>query len=253
MRLKGKVAVITGAGRGIGRAIALGFAKEGANLAVASRTFEEIDETATIAHGLGVQAYPVKTDLANPSDIEALMAQVVKRYGRLDILVNNASIMEKGNLEDISPERWNRTFAVNLTGSFLCCKSAVPHMKKLGWGRIINISSIAAFTSGGQGQTAGADYAASKAGQIALTRKLAAELGPYGITVNAIAPGAIDTPMHGDRFKDPEVLKAVAKMHAVQRIGKPEDIANVAVFLALPETDFITGTTILVHGGRVII
>lgn len=252
--MQGKVALVTGGNRGIGRGIVLAFAERGVKVAFCYLIHaQEAAEVVEEAKKRGTDCFTTKADVSNPTEVEAMVEKVIQKFGRLDILVNNAGIMAKGNYEDVSLERWNRTLAVNLTGQFICCRTAIPHMKKNGWGRIINIASIAGFTCGGAGQTAGIDYPVSKAGVLALTRKLAVELGPYGITVNTVAPGSIDTPMHGDRFKDPAVLKAVESIHPVRRIGKPSDIANVVMFLASPESGFLTGASFHANGGRIIL
>jgi 3-oxoacyl-[acyl-carrier protein] reductase len=252
--LQSKVALVTGGNRGIGKAIVLEFARRGINVAFCYLIHAQ--EAAIVEDEVKkskVNSFAMQADVSNPFEVEAMIEKIIQRFGRLDILVNNAGIMAKGNVEDISVERWMRTIAVNLTGPFLTCKNAIPHMKKLGWGRIVNIASIAGLTAGNPGQTAGADYPASKAGLIGFTRRLAFELGPYGITANAVCPGAVDTPMHGDRFKNEETRKAVENIHPVRRIGKPQDVANVVMFLASPEAGFVTGASYTVTGGRIML
>ena len=247
MKLKGKVALITGGGTGIGRAVSLCLAKEGASIAVNfSKSDAEAAKTAAEVRALGVSGSTVRADVSSDKQVRAMVEQVQKELGRIDILVNNAGMtrfIPHANLEAMEEEIWDRIFAVNLKGAFFCCRAVAPLMKSQGSGRIINIASVAGLT----GQGSSIAYCASKAALICMTKSLARVLGPE-VGVNAIAPGLIDTRwLEGgsdpngmrDRYKNNSVLK---------RVGTPEDIAEVALTLA-SEASFMTGQVIAVDGG----
>ena len=250
MKLEGKVAVVTGASRGIGKAIALALAGEEASVAV--NYVKNADEAKVVVDEIkqkGGKAFAIAADVSQRAEAKRLIEEVVRAYGRLDILVNNAGIGTGGTTLDTTEELWDRTIAVNLKGPFNCTQEAAPHMVKQGWGRIINISSISGLGGAPIGELS---YCVSKAGLIAFTTVVAQDLGPHGITVNAIAPGWTRTDMtrRATKEKTEEMYALKASMAAVRRIGEPQDLANAALFLASPESGFVTGQVIVVDGGR---
>lgn len=245
MKLKDKVAIVTGAGRGIGRAIALAFAREGADVVVVSRTLSEVDETAVQASALGRRGLPLKVDVSRREDVESMVKSAVEEFGRIDVLVNNAGLLGPvGPLVENDVERWVDTINVNLTGTFLCCKAVLPIMIKQGGGKIIN------FSGGGAAypRPRFSAYAASKAAVVRLTETLAEELKEFNIHVNAIAPGAINTRIQEEILAAGEVAgeKALAEAKKVRETGgTPSDVpAALAVFLASDESDGLTGKLI---------
>ena len=252
--LSGKVAVVTGAGRGIGAAIAGAFAQAGANLVVADLNGEAAQETAHRLTALGRRALAVKTDVGVGLDVCQLFDIVRSEFGSLDILVNNAGIWFRKPFLEISDSEWDRVLTTNLKGSFLCAQQAARMMMPRMGGCIINIASHAGlFYSRGQG----VHYAASKAGIIQMTRVLAFELGPYQIRVNAIAPGGINTASSSALKLEAtdDLGGAVAgretQSNPLGRRGEPEDISGAALFLASPMASFITGQTLIVNGGSI--
>jgi 3-oxoacyl-[acyl-carrier protein] reductase len=247
MKLQGKVALITGGGTGIGRAVALSLAKEGASIAVNfSKSAAEATKTAQDVKACGVSSLPVQADVSSDKQVRTMVQHVQKELGRIDILVNNAGFtrfITHSNLEAMEEQIWDRIFAVNTKGAFFCSRAAAPLMKSQGSGRIINIASVAGLT----GQGSSIAYCASKAALICMTKSLARVLGPE-ISVNAVAPGLIDTRWL-DAGSDPNGMRDRYKNNSVlKRVGTPEDIADVAVFLA-SEHSFITGQVIPVDGG----
>jgi NAD(P)-dependent dehydrogenase (short-subunit alcohol dehydrogenase family) len=248
MKLKDKVAIVTGAASsiGMGRAFALAFAKEGADVVVCDIK-DGIQERAKEIEQLGRKAIAIKTDVSKSSDVSQMMETTVKTFGKIDILVNNAGMREEPAkpIQDITEEEWDAIHAVNLRGMFLCIKYAVPHMIKQTYGKIINIASIfgqVAFPGYGA-------YCASKGGVVNLTRALALELAPHKINVNAIGPGVIETELSKTTLEDPEVMKIILPLIPFGRVGQPEDIAAVAVFLASDEAEYVNGQTIFADGG----
>lgn len=255
MKLSSQVAIVTGGGHGIGRAIALRFAAEGAALMLAGTGRERLDSTAREIGERGGRARVALTDVADEAAVAAMTAATIAAFGRLDILVNNAGIVgPTAAVADLGLDGWERTLAVNLTGAMLCAKHALPHLIARGGGRIINITSVAGFI----GYALRAPYAASKWGMVGLTRTLALEAGAHGITVNAIAPGST----RGERMSrvirdraaalgrterevEEEYLAATALKHMVEE----DEIAGTALFLASDEARSITGETISVSGG----
>ncbi|MCL7451663.1 MAG: SDR family oxidoreductase [Anaerolineae bacterium] len=247
MNLRDKVVLVTGAGRGIGLGIAQALAAEGARVAVCDISARLLDEALTQIQALGGQALAFEMDVTSKPQISRVVGEVVARWGTVDILVNNAGIYEVLPVEEISEAQWDRVLAVNLKGAFLCCQAVIPAMKEQRSGRIVNIASSAGKTGG---TLAGAHYSASKAGLINLTKQLARELGPFGITVNAVAPGRIDTPMiHAVSDAENE---AFAQRTPLGRLGTPEDVAHAVVFLASERASFITGEIVDVNGGLLI-
>lgn len=247
--LEGKKALITGASRGIGRAIALAFARQGARVAVNFRSGQqEAEAVVAEIRKTGRQAISVQADVSKKPEVDVMVDKVINEFGNLDVLVNNAGIVNFKPFNQMTEEDWDEVMDINLKGQFLCARAVVPYMEKQAKGRIINLASIA---SGGVG--VGflnlAHYCASKGGVVALTEELALELSPRGINVNAIAPGAIDTDMTKTIKDNPESLKGVLSRIPKGRLGKPEDIASMAVFLASDEADYCTGAVFYVDGG----
>ncbi|MCB4755715.1 MAG: 3-oxoacyl-[acyl-carrier-protein] reductase [Elusimicrobia bacterium] len=244
MRLKGKVAVITGGAQGIGRAIAETFAKEGANVALLDVLLDVVQKTAAdIKHQYGTEAIAVKVDVTKFEDVEAGIKQVVDRFGKIDVLVNNAGITKDNLVLRMSDAEWDAVLAVNLKGPFNCTKAVFSPMRKAGGGRIINVASIVGLM-GNAGQ---ANYAASKGGVIALTKTCAREFAKKNIQVNAIAPGFIKTAMT-EKLAD-DAKAALAAQIPQERLGEPQDVANAALFLASEESSYITGQVLSVNGG----
>ncbi|HWR06971.1 3-oxoacyl-ACP reductase FabG [Sporomusa sp.] len=241
--LEGKKALITGCKRGIGKGIAITLAKYGADVVLNDIEISEEDEVAVEVQKLGRKALCVSADITSQDSVAEMFAKIKQTFGGLDILVNNAGITADAMSYKMSVEQWNRVLAVNLTGTFLCCQAAAKLMMEQQSGKIINTSSIAGFI-GNIGQ---ANYSATKGGVAAMTKTLAKELAKKGIYVNAVSPGFINTPMT-DKIPD-EVKQQMISRIPVGRIGEPEDIANVVLFLASPLSDYVTGQTIQVNGG----
>jgi len=244
MKLKDKVAIVTGASRGIGRAIALAFAREGANVVINFRTRDDLaEEVVSKIKKLGQKALKVQADVRNLEEVNEMVELVIKEFGRIDILVNNAGIIRDKTLRKMTKDDWDDVIQTNLTGIFNCCKAVWESMIKAGGGCIINISSVVG-EMGNFGQT---NYAASKAGVIGFTKSLAKEGARKGIRVNAIAPGFIETDMITSVPE--EIKKKLLKQIPLGRFGKPEEVAKLAVFLASEDASYITGQTININGG----
>jgi NAD(P)-dependent dehydrogenase (short-subunit alcohol dehydrogenase family) len=247
MKLEGRAAIVTGSRRGIGRAIALALAKEGANVTVSDVSQEDCQKVVAEIEKMGRKGLAVKCDVSSTPDVEGLVKKTVAEFGKLDILVNNAGIISYKPFLELTDDDWDKLLSINLKGQFLCARAAAKEMIKNKWGRIINIASI---SSGGCGIAFPliAHYTASKGGVMALTEALALELTPKGINVNAICPGAIDTDMTKGAQESGQ-LEPVLLRIPKGRLGKPEEIANLAVFLASEESSYITGDAIVVDGG----
>lgn len=241
--LKEKVAVVTGASQGIGRDTAMALAEAGAKVAVAARNEEKLAALVNEIAAAGGEAFAVKIDVADAEQVKAGFKQVVERFGRLDILVNNAAVTRDGLAMRMKKEDWDAVLQTNLTGAHLCIQQVLPVMMKARAGRIINISSVVA-QSGNAGQ---ANYVAAKAGLIGLTKAIAIEIASRGITVNAVAPGFIETPMTDVL---PDKVKEELKLRIpLGRMGSPRDVTAAIVFLASDEAGYITGHVLNVNGG----
>jgi 3-oxoacyl-[acyl-carrier protein] reductase len=243
--LENQIAVVTGAGRGIGRAIALKFAAEGADVACVSRTAENSEKVAREIRALGRKAWALAVDVADAGAVTAAAEKILAECGRVDILVNNAGVTRDGLLMRLSDADWDTVLNTNLKGAFLVTKAFCRAMIKQRSGRIINISSVIGLI-GNAGQC---NYAASKAGLIGFTQSAAREVASRGITVNALAPGFIETDMTA--MLNPELRQELLKKIPLNRFGQPEDIADAALFLASPAARYITGQVLTVDGGMV--
>jgi 3-oxoacyl-[acyl-carrier protein] reductase len=265
--LSGRVALVTGGSRGLGRADALTLARAGADVVVADILLESdkaddaerygllakaaraqglvcTEQTAAEIHALGRRSAAVRCDVTDREQVEATVERIVDQFGSIDILVNNAGTLDHvAQLGDQKPELWERDLRVNLTGAFNCCQAVWPHMRERGWGRIVNMASVAG-TLGGFGQ---ASYATTKAGLLGLTKSLALEGARHGITVNAIVPGIIGT--EALSFGNPEMNERMVKRTAMRRAGEPQDIANAIAFLCSDLAPYITGVGLNVSGG----
>jgi NAD(P)-dependent dehydrogenase (short-subunit alcohol dehydrogenase family) len=245
--LKGKVAIVTGASSGIGRATAKLFAKSGAKVVVGARRKAELDSLVAEIAAEGGEAVALAGTVGDEAYAKAIVDLAVQKFGRLDVAFNNAGIIgEKGATTDISLKGWNEALEINLTSAFLGAKYQIPEMVKHGKGSIIFTSTFVGHTVGFPGVAA---YAASKAGLIGLTQALAAEYGPQGIRVNAVLPGAVDTPMYTSTNDTAESQAFITGLHALKRVGRPEELAQAVLYLASDASSFQSGTAMLVDGG----
>ncbi len=248
MRVEGRVALVTGGGKGIGRAICRAFAREGARVAVADIDFPAASETAGRAGEEGGAALPVEVDVARAGQVERTVAWTVERFGRLDVLVNSAGLAYQGDAVETDEENWDRLLGVNLKGTWLCCKYAIPRMLAGGGGVIINLGSIASFV----GLNKNAAYNASKGGVLLLTRNLAVDFAPR-IRAHVLCPAMILTPMleaYMDTVPDRQAyIQGVEASTPLGRLGSPEEVAQAAVFLASDESSYLTGSALMVDGG----
>jgi 3-oxoacyl-[acyl-carrier protein] reductase len=244
------VAVVTGGSRGIGRAVAERLAEAGARVIINYKSDDRAAEetAAAIAGRYQVEALAVRCDVCEVAGAEHLVEKTVEKFGRLDILVCNAGIWEGAAVEEMSEELWDRVIEVNLKGTWTICRAAVPLLKRQGWGRIVIISS----TAGQRGEAFVSNYAASKGGQIAFTKSLAVELAGHGVTVNAVAPGWVETEMTAKAFTDGDFRKNVEATIPVGRIASPDDVAWPVLFMCSEWARHITGEVLNVNGGSVL-
>ena len=243
--LKGRTALVTGANRGLGKAIAIALADRGARIAAVARDLDRLNETAAEIESRGGEAIPFRADIAVESEVLNLEREVSEQAGRVDILVNNAGVNLRKPLLDFSLDEWNHVMTINLTGAFLMCRAFVPHMRGRGYGRVLNVTSTMSHVSLPHRSA----YSASKAGLLGMTRALALELAPEGITVVAISPGPFATEMNTALLEDPEATRFFTSRVALGRWGKLPEIGSLAVYLCSEEAGFITGTDILIDGG----
>jgi NAD(P)-dependent dehydrogenase (short-subunit alcohol dehydrogenase family) len=245
-RLKGKIGIVTGGGSGIGRACAIALAKEGARVALAGRRRNKIEE---VAREIGDKAFALACDVSNTSDISRLLDQTVSRFGGLNFLLNNAGILQIGNAEQITEDQWDRTFNVNVRAVWLLSRAALPHLRKAGGGSIINVAS----TLGIVGARNRAAYASSKGAVVQLTKSMAVDHGHENIRVNAICPSFVDTELTAaflSQAQDPEAARRERiAAHPIGRLGRPQDLAGMAVYLASDESSWVTGAVLPVDGG----
>lgn len=247
MRLKGRVAIVTGGAKGLGRAFALKLAEEGARVMVVTRKdMANLEKTVQQIKDLGGEAALFQADVARETDMLNMAEATNKAFGRIDVLINNAAIydgIKRKPFYEIDPDEWDLVMTVNVKGAFLAARAVFPYMKAQGYGKIVNLSSEVFYT----GSNGFAHYVASKGGIIGLTRALAVELGPHNICINCVAPGFTDTEASRGLA---DVTKYDTSKTPLRRLERPEDLTGAALFLASTESDFITGQTILVDGGR---
>jgi NAD(P)-dependent dehydrogenase (short-subunit alcohol dehydrogenase family) len=248
MRLKDKVAIVTGSGRGIGRDIALSYAREGAHVAINDIDPSTVGSTAAEAAKLGVRSLAQPADVSRKADVDRLVDAVMSEFGQIDILVNNAMKIVPGKLEELTEEAWDTTMNIGLRGAFLLSQAAARHMIKRKSGCIVNIASIAGlFPYNWAGS-----YSVVKAGLLMLTKQQAVEWAPYGIRANAITPGYIRTPGTEAMYADPEIYEGRRKGVPMGRVGSGEDISGVAIFLASDDARYTTGSTVGADGGQAV-
>lgn len=246
MNLKDKVAIVTGAGGGIGRAIALRLATEGADVIINDIHMEPAQSVADEIRSKGVKSLAVQADVSRSEDVECMVAKTMEQFGRIDILVNNAggAARERSAPFDQASEAvWDDVMSSNLKGTMLCSRAVLKHMIAQQFGRVVNMASISPWLGG----YSTVDYAAAKSGVIAMTRAIAKGVGKHGITVNCISPGAIDTP---NVMRTQQIRESFLQSICLQRLGQPEEVANLAAFLISNEADFITGQNFIIDGGR---
>jgi 3-oxoacyl-[acyl-carrier protein] reductase len=243
MELKGKIALVTGAAQGIGKAVTLLLARHGADVIVADVNLEKAEETAREVQSLGQQSMAVKLDVTRLQDVEATIEAALQRFGKIDILINNAGIARDKLILRMTEEDWDAVLAVNLKGTFNCTKVVIKHMSKQRSGKIVNIASVV----GEMGNPGQANYAASKAGVIGFTKTIAREFAQRGINVNAIAPGYIQTPMT-DALPE-KAKEELKRMIPMERLGQPEDVAQAVLFLVSEASGYVTGNVLKVNGG----
>ena len=248
MDLKNKVAIITGARRGMGRADAILLAREGAKVVVSDISLEDCQKVVDEIKAQDGEAIAIKCDVSNKKEVEIMVQETMKKFGKIDILVNNAGICQFKPFLELTEQEWDTTLDINLKGYFLCAQAVAKEMAKQKSGVIINIASVA-MGQLGVGFLNIVHYCASKGGIAAMTEALALELAPYNIRVNAIAPGMIDTPMIDQVKQDPKSIEGILTRVPLRRVGKPEEIADLVLFLASDKSSYITGSIVVIDGG----
>lgn len=246
LSLEGRSALVVGGSRGLGRGLALALAEGGANVAVAARKLETLEKVAEEIRKFNVRSAILQVDVTDSASVEAMVSNMQKQLGRLDILVNSAGVASTSRVVETDDETWKRIIDTNLSGTFYCCRAAVRGMIEQNWGRIINLASVA----GVKGVPGLGAYGASKGGVIQLTRAMALELRQYNIRVNALAPGYFRTDMNAEALDDPIVGPKILKRIPLRRAGDPKELAPLAVLLASEAADFITGEVFYVTGGE---
>jgi len=248
MDLKDKVAIITGARRGMGRTHALALAKAGAKVVVSDISQEDCQKVVEEIKKAGGEAIAVKCDVTKKEEADEMVEKAIEKFGKVDILVNNAGICQFKPFFELTEEEWDRTLDINLKGYFLCAQAAAKEMAKQKSGVIINIASVA-MGQQGIGFPNIVHYCASKGGIVGMTEALAVELAPYNIRVNAISPGMIETPMIDPVKQDPKIMEAMLARVPMRRVGKPEEVSNLVLFLASDASSYMTGSTVVIDGG----
>jgi NAD(P)-dependent dehydrogenase (short-subunit alcohol dehydrogenase family) len=246
--LKNKVAIITGARRGMGRTHALALAGAGARVVVSDISEDDCQKVVEEIEKAEGEALAVKCDVTKKKEVESMIKKAMEKWGKIDILVNNAGIAQFGSFLEMAEEDWDRTLDINLKGYFLCAQAAVREMIKQKSGVIINIASVA-MGQVGIGFPNIVHYCASKGGIVGMTEALAAELAPHNIRVNAISPGLIETPMIEPVKSDPKMMEAMLARVPLHRVGRPEEVSNLVVFLASDQSSYMTGSTVVIDGG----
>ena len=248
MNLKGKVAIITGARRGMGRSHALKLAEAGARVVVADISLADCEKVVKEIEKKKGEAMAVACDVTKKAEVDKMVQTAVEKWGKVDILVNNAGIAQFQSFLKMTEEEWDRTLDINLKGYFLCVQAAAREMAKQKSGVIVNIASVA-MGQQGIGFPNIVHYCASKGGIVGMTEALAVELAPYNIRVNAVSPGMIETPMIDQIKQDPKTMAAMLNKVPMHRVGKPEEVSNLVLFLASDDSSYMTGSTVVVDGG----